>query len=210
MQDRHGELLKLANEWNPLGWAFCRKATDCTEAGRFGATHKDEDHLRGHLVSRRRQTMAPFGKTDTIPTEGIDEAIKDLEAVFEALGRIVPFQWWSPSPAQSCLPTSPASSAGLPEWPLSLIGPAARLRLLTAITRTLEMANQFQDVSVGQPRPETDPEDEQSWWIVVPLRCKGSVEGVYATYEKLVKRFVSSVLATERDRIRIDVQVDES
>lgn len=62
--------------------------------------------------------------------------------------------------------------------------------------------------AVGQSRRETDPENEDDWWVAIPLTCEGEVGEVLAAYRGLVDSFVSSVNEAGRRRIRFDLEIE--
>ncbi|MGB2937450.1 MAG: hypothetical protein WBD05_04530 [Phycisphaerae bacterium] len=81
--------------------------------------------------------------------------------------------------------------------------------LQPTLSRVLALAFEVTGHQAGSPRTEYDPENEDDWWIAIPLRCRGSTDQVLNTYEALIEKLVEHIPAAKRERIRIDLQVEE-
>lgn len=91
----------------------------------------------------------------------------------------------------------------------SSLGSALPAQLREAVGQTMTLAAQMPRCRIGEPSKETDPENPEDWWIAVPVTCAGDESEILAAYNALVSRFVRTVQPPERDRIRIDLQIEE-
>lgn len=93
--------------------------------------------------------------------------------------------------------------------PIMSIGQVLSGSLQTAVERVTHIAKEVGVSRIDDPHMETDPENEDDWWLAIPVLCEGPVEQALSTYASLKDQMVATLDRECLGRIRIDLQIDD-
>ena len=72
-----------------------------------------------------------------------------------------------------------------------------------------KLAQQYLQGKIEAPKKNFDPEEEGEWWWAIEAHCQGDVDKISDDYDRLIERFVEAIPASARNRIRIEIKIEE-